>query len=176
MHLTCRRTLVKKDELDHHLETFVTSNGIRQIIFNMKGTKKEAIPPKTMKAILSVILDRQNHPLLIHCNHGKHRTGCVVGVVRKLSGWNTESVIDEYRSYAQPKIRECDVAYLEAFQISSLREVPASRQVGDLASVRSPPKQRTFLRALILSVVVLGIWMLSGSQLTVTATRPDRLL
>lgn len=169
--------MVKKDELDGNLETFVTSNGIRQVIFNMKGTKKEAIPPKTMKAILSVILDRQNHPLLIHCNHGKHRTGCVVGVVRKLSGWDIESVVDEYRSYAQPKIREVDVAYLEAFQISSLsREAPSPRQVGDLAPIRSPSQQRTFFRALLLSIVVLGIWMLSGSQLTVAAARGDRLL
>ena len=37
----------------------------------MKGTKKEDIPIKTMKSILRLVLDRQNHPLLIHCNHGK---------------------------------------------------------------------------------------------------------
>jgi tyrosine-protein phosphatase SIW14 len=37
----------------------------------MKGTKKEDIPVATMKAILRVVLDRRNHPLLIHCNHGK---------------------------------------------------------------------------------------------------------
>ncbi len=37
----------------------------------MKGTKKENIPISTMQSILRVVLDRQNHPLLIHCNHGK---------------------------------------------------------------------------------------------------------
>lgn len=37
----------------------------------MQGTKKQAIPIKTMKSILRLVLDRRNHPLLIHCNHGK---------------------------------------------------------------------------------------------------------
>ncbi|ORX65735.1 hypothetical protein DL89DRAFT_270688 [Linderina pennispora] len=36
--------------------------------------------------ILAVILDTRNHPLLIHCNRGIRRVGCVVGCVRKLQG------------------------------------------------------------------------------------------
>lgn len=28
--------------------------------------------------------DARNHPLLIHCNKGKHRTGCLVGCFRKV--------------------------------------------------------------------------------------------
>ncbi|TWU73881.1 hypothetical protein ED733_002302 [Metarhizium rileyi] len=99
-------TLVKKDELDHDLDLFLTSNGIRQVTFNMKGTKKEAIPLSTMRAILELVLDRKNYPLMLHCNHGKHRTGCVVAAVRKLSGWRLDTVIDEYKAYAEPKARE----------------------------------------------------------------------
>ena len=37
----------------------------------MVGTKKEAIPLWTMQAILGLILDERNYPLLIHCNHGR---------------------------------------------------------------------------------------------------------
>ena len=51
--------------------TFLHKNGIKHAVFDMKGTKKEAIPIATMKSILRVVLDRRNHPLLIHCNHGK---------------------------------------------------------------------------------------------------------
>ncbi len=29
---------------------------------------------KTMKAILRLVLNHHNHPLLIHCNHGKVST------------------------------------------------------------------------------------------------------
>ncbi len=52
-------------------EEFLRNNNIKHAVFDMKGTKKEEIPVQTVRAILRVILNRQNHPLLIHCNHGK---------------------------------------------------------------------------------------------------------
>ncbi|KAF7563368.1 hypothetical protein G7046_g789 [Stylonectria norvegica] len=149
-------SLVQKDERDFELESFVSNNGIRQIIINMKGTKKEAIPISTMKAILSIILDRKNHPLLMHCNHGKHRTGCVVAVVRKVSGWDTQSVVDEYKSYAAPKIRDCDVAYVTSFQVGDLRNL------GEERMAYSPVQIRTFFRALLFSCFVMVLWLMSG--------------
>lgn len=63
-------TLVQKD-FPQGYEEFIQKNGLRHCVFDMKGTKKQAIPIKTMKAILRIVLDRRNHPLLIHCNHGK---------------------------------------------------------------------------------------------------------
>ncbi|EFY95922.2 tyrosine phosphatase [Metarhizium robertsii ARSEF 23] len=116
-------TLVKKDEPDHDLESFLATNGIRQVIFNMKGTKKEAIPMSTMRSILELVLDQKNYPLLLHCNHGKHRTGCVVAAIRKLSGWQLDAVVDEYRAYAEPKVRECDVDYINAFPCGPLQSM-----------------------------------------------------
>ncbi|ENH72674.1 hypothetical protein FOC1_g10013336 [Fusarium oxysporum f. sp. cubense race 1] len=157
-------TLVRKDELDHDLETFVQREGIRQVVFNMKGTKKEAIPLGTMKAILSIVLDKSNYPLLIHCNHGKHRTGCVVGVV------------SEYKSYAEPKARECDVNYLDDFQVSSLGiSNPIPNVTKDVYKNRSRFQPRTFFRAVFLTAFVLLLFFMSGSKLS-TATRPDHLL
>ncbi|KAF4472003.1 tyrosine- phosphatase SIW14 [Fusarium albosuccineum] len=163
-------SLVKKEEFDHDLETFVAREGIRQVVFNMKGTKKETIPLKTMKSILSIVLNKENYPLLIHCNHGKHRTGCVVGVVRKVAGWDVQSVIAEYKSYAEPKARECDVEYLGAFQVSTLRTS------NDVSAKYSRPQMTTFFRALIFSTFVLLIWLLSGTRLSAAATRPNNLL
>ncbi|EXL81036.1 hypothetical protein FOPG_05710 [Fusarium oxysporum f. sp. conglutinans race 2 54008] len=169
-------TLVRKDELDHDLETFVQREGIRQVVFNMKGTKKEAIPLGTMKAILSIVLDKSNYPLLIHCNHGKHRTGCVVGVVRKIAGWDAESVVAEYKSYAEPKARECDVNYLDDFQVSSLGiSNPILNVTKDVYKNRSRFQPRTFFRAVFLTAFVLLLFFMSGSKLS-TATRPDHLL
>ncbi|RFU81993.1 tyrosine phosphatase [Trichoderma arundinaceum] len=160
-------TLVKRDEIDHEFETFVTSNGIRQVVFNMKGTKKEPIPSGTMSSILDVVLDHRNYPLLLHCNHGKHRTGCVVAVVRKMSGWTLDRVVDEYKTYATPKIRECDVDYITSFQSSSL----------DLVSIRpfhgenprfSPVQVRSFMRTLLFTAFVATLWLVSGSRIAVT--------
>ncbi|KAL6864528.1 tyrosine phosphatase family domain-containing protein [Trichoderma novae-zelandiae] len=164
-------TLVKKDEPDPDLEAFVAANGIQQVIFNMKGTKKEPIPPSTMAAILEIVLDRQNYPLVIHCNHGKHRTGCVVAAVRKLSGWKLERALDEYKSYATPKIRECDVDYITSFQPSSLEMIrirPARGENGRF----SPLQVRSFIRTLVFTVVVTSIWLFSGSRMAVTRGSP----
>jgi tyrosine-protein phosphatase SIW14 len=140
----------------------------------MKGTKKEAIPLSTMKAILSIVLDKSNYPLLIHCNHGKHRTGCVVGVVRKVAGWDAESVVAEYKSYAEPKAREVDVTYLDDFQVSSL-VISNANAPKDICTKCSRMQPRTFFRAVIFSTCVLLLWFLSGSRIS-TATRPDHLL
>lgn len=54
-------------------KSFLSENGIRHHVFNMKGTKKEEIPIRTMRSILRLVLQRQNHPLLVHCSHGKVR-------------------------------------------------------------------------------------------------------
>lgn len=154
--------------MDHDLAGFVSSNSINHLIFNMKGTKKEAISASTMKDILDVVLDCRNYPLLLHCNHGKHRTGCVVGVMRKTSGWDGQRVLDEYRAYAEPKIRECDVEYISNFQASSLRYNSIAGDVVVRHSHFTPARVRTFTRALIVSGFILLIWLLSGRQMMST--------
>ncbi|PFH57597.1 hypothetical protein XA68_14804 [Ophiocordyceps unilateralis] len=152
-------TLVNKDGGDDSLSSFVTSNGIRQIIFDMKGTKKEAIPPVTMASILDIVLDHNHYPLLLHCNHGKHRTGCVVAVVRKLSGWSLNTVLDEYRAYAMPKVRECDVDYISSFHASTLT---ALTWQSSRAAVVQP---LIFFRIVVFSAFILVLWLVSGSKL-----------
>ncbi|KAK3937344.1 tyrosine phosphatase family-domain-containing protein [Diplogelasinospora grovesii] len=152
-------TLVQKD-FPQGYEAFIRKNGIRHHVFDMKGTKKEEIPIKTMKAILRLVLDQQNHPLLIHCNHGKHRTGCVVGVVRKVSGWDVSSIVDEYKSYAQPKIRECDIKYITGFQLSSLSNL----WVKD--ATNWPFQFCNFFRITLFTLVVLVIWFFTGTKIS----------
>lgn len=89
-------------------------------MFEMKGTKKEDIPHHTMSAILAVLLDKSHYPLLIHCNQGKHRTGCVVAAARRVSGWTLETALDEYKQFAEPKIRDCDVGYITNLDVTLL--------------------------------------------------------
>ncbi|WQF82258.1 Putative Dual specificity protein phosphatase [Colletotrichum destructivum] len=157
-------TLVQKDDVDEPYTAFMSGNGIRHHVFNMKGTKKEAIPIRTMKAILRLVLNREHHPLLIHCNHGKHRTGCVVGVVRKVTGWELNTIVDEYRAYAEPKVRDCDIKYLTDFDLSDLSNL----FVHD-ANMRF--RVRHFVRVTLFSVFVIFVWMLSGHRMQTTARR-----
>lgn len=154
---------MKKDEIDQDLVSFAASNDIHQVVFNMKGTKKESIPIQTMKSILEVVLDRRNHPLLIHCNQGKHRTGCVVAVVRKVAGWNASSVLDEYRAFAEPKIRESDVEYIRNFEISALHPLATEHH-----SRYTPIQVRSFRRTLVFSTIIMLLWVVSGTQLLST--------
>ncbi|KAI6084320.1 tyrosine phosphatase family-domain-containing protein [Hypoxylon rubiginosum] len=112
-------TLVGK-ELPQEFQDFIHANGITHNVFDMVGTKKATIPIKTMQSILSIVNDRKNYPLLIHCNHGRHRTGCVIGALRKIHEWDTTSIILEYTKFAEPKAREADVKYLTDFKPSDL--------------------------------------------------------
>jgi tyrosine-protein phosphatase SIW14 len=68
----CSRTLVEKDEPDGY-QAFMQAHGIKHIVINMKGTNKSEISPVVMNSIMEVLLERQNYPLLVHCNRGKVR-------------------------------------------------------------------------------------------------------
>ncbi|KAI0203187.1 tyrosine phosphatase family-domain-containing protein [Astrocystis sublimbata] len=116
-------TLVSK-ELPEGYQQFLDANQITHKIFDMAGTKKEEISVSMMRSIHSVISQTENYPLLIHCNHGKHRTGCVVGIFRKANQWKLNHIIAEYSSFAEPKVRETDIKYLSEFQITGLLNQP----------------------------------------------------
>nr|XP_051186413.1 probable tyrosine-protein phosphatase DSP4 isoform X1 [Lolium perenne] len=84
------------------------------------------IPEDRIREALKVVIDTRNHPVLIHCKRGKHRTGCVVGCLRKLQRWCLTSVFDEYQRFAGAKARVSDLRFMELFDISSLKHLPAS--------------------------------------------------
>lgn len=101
---------------------FLKSTGIKLHQFGIDGHKEPfvSIPEDTVCQALRVVLDPKNHPVLIHCKRGKHRTGCVVGCFRKLQKWCLSSVFDEYLRFAAAKARISDLRFLESFDISSL--------------------------------------------------------
>ncbi|MCJ1368138.1 hypothetical protein MMC16_007279 [Acarospora aff. strigata] len=96
---------------------FVTQNGIRHFQIHIPANKDPfvTIPPKDMAAALKILLDKRNHPVLIHCNKGKHRTGCVVGCFRKIQDWSLASILSEYHDHANPKARVLDERFIELF-------------------------------------------------------------
>ncbi|KAI3992702.1 hypothetical protein MKX01_021663 [Papaver californicum] len=65
-----------------------------------------------IREALKIVLDVRNHPLLIHCKRGKHRTGCLVGCLRKLQRWCLSSVSEEYRRFAAAKARFTDQRFM----------------------------------------------------------------
>ena len=85
--------------------------------YPLQGNKEPFIdiPPQLMTTALLHLLTPSSLPLLIHCNKGKHRTGCLVGVFRKTQGWSLASVFDEYRRFSEPKERQMDMQFMELF-------------------------------------------------------------
>ncbi|KAI1330770.1 hypothetical protein F5Y16DRAFT_342934 [Xylariaceae sp. FL0255] len=162
-------TLVNKEFPDGY-QDFIYTNRITHKVFDMAGTKKEAISEETMRAIFAVVSNPKNYPLLIHCNQGKHRTGCVVGVIRKHGRWSTERIIEEYIQFAEPKVRETDVAYLTAFQLASLQLEPQGT-----SSVGSNIGRFCKFVAMTL-IVMLILWPLDKLRMPKPPSRPRPLL
>lgn len=126
-------------------------------MINMQGTKKEAIPPQTMHQILEVLLDTRNHPVLLHCNQGKHRTGCVVAAMRMVSGWTPSRAVDEYRHFAEPKVRDGDVEYITTLNPNIMLKAVSRR--------RAPRNATLYVRAVCAAFLVMCIWLFTGNSL-----------
>lgn len=106
---------------------FLNANGIRLFQFAIEGSKEPPmvnIPEETIREALKVVLDEKNRPLLIHCKRGKHRTGSLVGCLRKLQKWCLTSIFDEYQRYAAEKARVSDLRFMELFDISGFKQPP----------------------------------------------------
>ena len=63
---------------------------IQLLQFGVPGNKEpfNDIPEDVIQKAVTAVLDVRNHPLLIHCNKGKHRTGCLIGCLRKVQHWS----------------------------------------------------------------------------------------
>ncbi|CAI2181053.1 15271_t:CDS:2 [Funneliformis geosporum] len=110
---------------------FLEANDIKFFQFGIAGNKEPfvQIPEDKICAALAVILDRRNHPILIHCNKGKHRTGCLIGCLRKLQRWTHTSIFDEYRRFSHPKSRSMDQQFIELFDVSQVWKLVDKRYV-----------------------------------------------
>ncbi|CAD5180648.1 unnamed protein product [Musa acuminata subsp. malaccensis] len=102
---------------------FLRENGIKLFQFGIDGCKEPFvdIPEETICEALEVVLDVRNHPLLIHCKRGKHRTGCIVGCLRKLQHWCLTSIFDEYHRFAAAKARVSDQRFIERFDVACMK-------------------------------------------------------
>ncbi|KAF8474907.1 protein-tyrosine phosphatase [Kalaharituber pfeilii] len=117
---------------------FMNEVGIKHFQIGMPGNKEPFvnIPKDRVAAALEVVLDRRNHPILIHCNKGKHRTGCVVGCLRKIQQWGLTLIFDEYRRHSHPKSRALDQQFIELFDQSVVMEIAITN---DWIPTRSTP-------------------------------------
>ena len=100
---------------------FLAEAGIQLLQFGVVGNKEpfDESPEEIVRSALQAVIDRRNHPVLIHCNQGKHRTGCLVGCLRKAQRWSLVTVFEEYRRFAGAKARIVDEQFIERIDLSS---------------------------------------------------------
>ncbi|KAL8159204.1 hypothetical protein V2J09_000741 [Rumex salicifolius] len=108
---------------EEHCE-FLESRNIKLYQFGIEGKKETSVnmPVDMVTQALKILIDVRNHPVLIHCKRGKHRTGCLVGCLRKLQNWRLSSMIDEYRHFAGLKARPADMRFMEVYDVVTIRQ------------------------------------------------------
>jgi len=114
--------LVPEDPPEYYLE-FMRQNDIALLRCGMVGNKEPfvEIPPDAVAAAVVKVRDPANHPVYIHCDKGKHRTGCIVGGMRKAQHWSLAAILEEYRRFAGEKVRTLDQQFIELFSVDDAR-------------------------------------------------------
>jgi len=108
--------LIPEDYPKLQLE-FLKRENIKLFQLGMSGNKEPfvKISGELITEAAKIVLNPENQPILIHCNRGKHRTGCLVGVIRRLQNWSLTLIFDEYRKFAAPKERPMDQQFIELY-------------------------------------------------------------
>lgn len=98
---------------------------------NWDGVPGQARVDEPLREFLRVVKDPANHPVLVHCFAGTHRTGGMVAVYRmECEGWTNPDAIAEMRAMGYTTIdTDLDInQYLGTYTPGVLRPTPARRQ------------------------------------------------
>ncbi|KAF2035361.1 hypothetical protein EK21DRAFT_106900 [Setomelanomma holmii] len=129
-------------------QAFMSEAGIQHFQVHIKANKGQVSTESCeMSRTLRLVMDRANHPILIHCNKGKHRTGCTVACFRRILGLPMDEIIDEYHNYAGAKARLMDEVFFEGFDLNLVMWV--AKQQGWVAPAPqiAPPSPPTSLKS-----------------------------
>lgn len=67
-------------------------------------------------------------------------------------------IVDEYKSYAEPKVRECDIKYITTFDLSTISNLFVKEPSWQL-------RARSFVRVSLFTTFVLVVWLFSGTRI-----------
>ncbi|BGP24841.1 tyrosine-protein phosphatase OCA1 [Rhodotorula toruloides] len=94
----------------------------------------DPLSEETVLQALDLILDPTNSPILVCCGQGRHRTGTVIGCLRKLQHWALTATLEEYRRYAGPKVRVGNEQFIEQFDVDLIVVPPPPASSDTLSS------------------------------------------
>ncbi|KAJ5368289.1 uncharacterized protein N7496_008049 [Penicillium cataractarum] len=114
------KTIVRfvDEEYSPPVKAFMLTNNVRALLIPIIPNKDVCVKTtdQTVNKVMNVLMDRNNQPLVLHCNQGKHRTGSMAGCLRKLQGWSHPEIVEEDRSFAGLKSRILDEMFIEAYK------------------------------------------------------------
>ncbi|MCH0629799.1 tyrosine-protein phosphatase [Kocuria palustris] len=126
LHLKTIIWLAPEEPTDEIMD-FCYDNAITVEFLGLSDFNGEAMNPwdalnePTIKRALEIIADSANYPLLVCCGMGRHRTGTVIGCLRRLEGWNLALVSEEYRRFTGARGGRLVVELLiENFDVSTV--------------------------------------------------------
>jgi protein tyrosine/serine phosphatase len=85
-------------------EDYCQKDGINYVslpvrAWSVREGEAEAPAMENVRQLLSILRDKRNHPVLIHCFAGIHRTGIYVAVCRmERDGWDLDHALQEMRA------------------------------------------------------------------------------
>jgi hypothetical protein len=130
--LTFPRKLVDT-EPSEPLTAFLDLHSVTRKHISIAANKDGAIKmtPASISQAVLFVSNPANHPVYIHCNQGKHRTGCVIACLRKCQGVPIEEILEEYKTYAYPKERPGDIAFIKSFDPQWLEEFATKEELNE---------------------------------------------
>ncbi|KAH6639346.1 tyrosine-protein phosphatase SIW14 [Boeremia exigua] len=121
-------------------QNFMDSAGIQHFRVHIRANKGQVrIDSCEMQRALRLIMDRTNHPIMIHCNKGKHRTGCTIACFRRICGLDLDTVREEYHTYAGKKARFLDEVFFETFDLNLVMWMARQEKWVAAVGVAAPP-------------------------------------
>lgn len=108
----------RSDEENKEYWEWADRHGIRHITAKMASVKEpfKMNDPQVISQCIQLLLNKENYPVLVHSNKGKHRVGVLAGIFRhQLLGWSLSATYDEYMRFAKGKA-ESDFAFIETFE------------------------------------------------------------
>lgn len=116
-------------ESTHHshppagFHSFLQTNNIHLRCFPTETNREPfiSIDAHSLQQAIVFVVDKRNQPVLVHCSKGKHRTGCFVGLLRRLAGHSLSSIFAEYRQFLGDSGRDLDRLFIECFDLQACK-------------------------------------------------------
>ena len=107
------------EEIPERMLSFIDDQGIDLVTLVSEDEEVvlqwQPISEDVVLRAMQYFLNPNKYPLYVMCAGGRHRTGTLIGCLRKLQNWCLSSICEEYRRHADAKVRLANEQFIELF-------------------------------------------------------------